>query len=593
MRINKKDLPSLLLPDLKRLALQSGAPFPTRISSKKELLVNALVQRMEMAGVTTLVLEDPTERKRPGRKTEKPQTKTPQKKEETLPPKKRAAKPKADKNETAPVPAVPVIAEADTAAPQTPPPARRGRKPQAAAPAETAEALPTNDTNETAEAQDDHAGTEPQPPETSQDTNEAKDESANASKYNTANPAVPELLDTGECGTAEGVLNIQPNGYGFLRALSKDQKDVYMSIAQIRRFNLREGDLIQGKTRPEKENERYLAMLYITSINGFPPDHTGPRKQFEDLTPIFPTQRLTVERLDRPDDLAIRLIDLISPIGFGQRGIIVSPPKAGKTTLLKKIANSVTVNHPHAHLIVLLIDERPEEVTDLQRSVKGEVLFSTFDERPENHCLIAENTIARAKRLVEHGKDVVILLDSLTRLSRAYNLTCTSSGRSLSGGLDPAALYMPKRFFGSARNIEEGGSLTILATALIDTGSRMDDIIFEEFKGTGNMELHLDRRLQERRIFPALDIYRSGTRREELLLSQEEMQAVWKLRKLLSNNQEEATESLIDMMSRTANNSDFYEKLTNWLNILEKKGYKILPQQQRNRGQNNQDRNGL
>ena len=393
-------------------------------------------------------------------------------------------------------------------------------------------------------------------------------------RYATSNPAVPEMLSAGECGEAEGILDIQPDGYGFLRALDREKKDIYISIAQIRSFHLRQGDHVVGKTRPEKEGERYLAMLYITSINGHDPETAARRKHFDDLVPIFPEERLSMERSDRPNDLAIRLIDLVAPVGMGQRGMIVSPPKAGKTTLLKNIANSISANYPDIYLIVLLVDERPEEVTDMKRSTKAEVVSSTFDERPENHCSVAEAVLERAKRMVEDGKDVVILLDSITRLARAYNLTVPPSGRSLSGGLDPGALYKPKRFFGAARNIEEGGSLTILATALIDTGSRLDDIIYEEFKGTGNMELHLDRKLQERRVFPAIDLYRSGTRKEEILLSEAEMEGIWAVRKLLAGNQEDATELLIDMISRTQSNVDFLSRLKSWLDIMEKKGFK-------------------
>ncbi len=386
------------------------------------------------------------------------------------------------------------------------------------------------------------------------------------------NPAVPNILNTGDCGTAEGILEVQSEGYGFLRALDHNQKDVYISIAQIRRFNLRNGDHIKGITRPEKkEGERYLAMLYITSINGDTPEVAAKRKSFDELTPIYPDQRLTLERLDKPDDLAIRLLDLVAPVGKGQRGLIVSPPKAGKTTILKKIASSIVANYPDVTLMVLLIDERPEEVTDMQRSIQGEVIYSTFDEQPENHCMVAEAVLDRAKRLVEHDRDVVILMDSITRLARANNQIVPTSGRLLSGGLDPGALYLPKRFFGAARNIENGGSLTILATALVDTGSRLDDIIYEEFKSTGNMELHLDRKLQERRIFPAIDFYRSGTRREEVLLSPAEMKAMWQIRKLLSGNAEDATELLIDMMTRTQNNAQFIEKLGSWLTMMESK----------------------
>ncbi|MDD3242870.1 MAG: transcription termination factor Rho [Eubacteriales bacterium] len=389
----------------------------------------------------------------------------------------------------------------------------------------------------------------------------------------TANPAVPEMLDSGACGEAEGILDIQNDGYGFLRATRKGQKDVYVSIAQIRRFNLRPGDMVQGRTRPERENERYLAMLYITSINGVSPEEAGRRKHFDTLTPIFPNERLTLERPDAPQELAIRLVDLVAPIGKGQRGLIVSPPKAGKTTLLKSIAHSIEANSPEAHLIVLLIDERPEEVTDMQRSTGADVQYSTFDEQPENHCRVAETVLERAKRMVEQGQDVVILLDSITRLARAYNLTVPPLGRSLSGGLDPGALFRPKRFFGAARNIEGAGSLTIIATALVDTGSRMDDIIYEEFKGTGNMELHLDRKLQERRVFPAIDLYRSGTRKEEMLLSPREIEGIWAARKLLAGNQDDATELLVDMLSKTATNEQFLSKLSDWIRLMEKEGY--------------------
>ena len=386
--------------------------------------------------------------------------------------------------------------------------------------------------------------------------------------------SINELIDQGECGIAEGMLDIHSDGYGFLRAFDKNQKDTYVSINQIKRFKLRQGDSVKGITRPEKENERYLAMLQITEINSLPPEESARRKYFGDLTPVFPDEKLRFARDDAPEMLAIRLIDLIAPVGKGQRGMIVSPPKAGKTTLLKNIANSIEKNNPDMHLIILLIDERPEEVTDMQRSTGGEVVYSTFDERPENHCKVAEMVLERAKRLVEQDKDVVILLDSITRLARAYNLTVPPSGRTLSGGLDPSALFKPKRFFGAARNIEYGGSLTILATALVDTGSRMDDIVYEEFKGTGNMELHLDRKLQERRVFPAIDLYKSGTRREEVLLTKEEMEAIWQVRKLLSGNQEDATELLIDMISKTATNEEFLEKLTSWLSLMEKEGYR-------------------
>ncbi|MGI6175894.1 MAG: transcription termination factor Rho [Christensenellales bacterium] len=394
--------------------------------------------------------------------------------------------------------------------------------------------------------------------------------------YNTTNPAVSEMLNTGECGDANGILEVLPDGYGFLRSDNylPGSRDVYVSIAQIRRFNLKTGDKVTGKTRPSKEGEKFLALLYITAINDEDVANMANRRSFEDLTPIYPNERLTLESPNASRDLAIRIIDLIAPIGKGQRGMIVAPPKAGKTILLKKIANGITDNYPDIHLIVLLIDERPEEVTDMQRSIKGEVIYSTFDEMPENHTRVSEMVLERAHRLVEHGKDVVILLDSITRLARAYNISIPPTGRTLSGGLDPGALHKPKRFFGSARNIEEGGSLTIIATALVETGSRMDEIIFEEFKGTGNMEVHLDRRLSEKRVFPAIEMNKSGTRREELLLSQRELEGVWALRKVLSTgNSVEATEQLIGMMIKTKTNDDFITRLREWLTIWEKQGY--------------------
>ena len=332
----------------------------------------------------------------------------------------------------------------------------------------------------------------------------------------------------------EGILDILPDGYGFLRGenyLSSD-KDVYVSMVQIRRFRLDNGDCIKGISR-FKEGEKFPSLIFVGEVNGEHPEKAMKRKRFDELTPIFPTERLKLETVS--NDYATRIIDLMSPIGKGQRGMIVAPPKVGKTTLLKKVANSISINNPEVELIVLLIDERPEEVTDMKRSIKGQVIHSTFDELPEHHVKVAEMVLERAKRIVEHGKDVVILLDSITRLTRAYNLVIPSSGRTLSGGIDPAALHKPKKFFGAARNIEFGGSLTILATALIDTGSRMDDVIFEEFKGTGNMEVHLDRKLSEKRIFPAIDINKSGTRREDLLLTKPEMETVFALRKALNN----------------------------------------------------------
>ena len=399
-------------------------------------------------------------------------------------------------------------------------------------------------------------------------------------EYGTSNPAVPGLLEGGECGDCEGVLEVLPDGYGFLRSDNylPGNKDIYVSIAQIRRFGLRTGDLVTGKTRPSKEGERFLALLYITAINGIDPDEAMKRKPFEELVPIYPNERLTLEYDDgtgaKDQNLAIRLVDLIAPIGKGQRGLIVSQPKSGKTTLLKNIANGITNNYPDVTLIVLLIDERPEEVTDMQRSIKGEVLYSTFDELPEHHTRVAEMAQERAMRLVEQGKDVVVLIDSITRLTRAYNITIPATGKTLSGGMDPGALHKPKRFFGAARNIENGGSLTIIATALIETGSRMDDIVYEEFKGTGNMEIHLDRKLSEKRIFPAIDIYKSGTRRDDLLLSPDEMDAVYIIRKMLGNgNPAEITEQLIAMLEKTENNKEFVAKIRAWNSAYEKDGF--------------------
>jgi len=359
-----------------------------------------------------------------------------------------------------------------------------------------------------------------------------------------------------------GVLEVLPDGYGFLRSDNylSGPKDVYVSPSQIRRFNLKTGDKVIGKGRIPKEGEKFQALLYVQSVNGDPPDVAAKRTPFEYLTPIYPEERISLET--GPRELSTRLIDLIAPIGKGQRGMIVSPPKAGKTILLKKIANSITANYPDIELIILLIDERPEEVTDMQRSTKAEIIYSTFDKVPEHHIKVAEMVLERAQRLVEQKKDVVILLDSITRLARAYNLTIPPTGRTLSGGLDPGALHSPKRFFGSARNIEFGGSLTIIATALIETGSRMDDVIFEEFKGTGNMELHLDRKLSEKRIFPAIDINKSGTRREELLLSQRELESIWAIRKAMSNmGTAEVTEMLINRLMQTKTNEDFVNSI--------------------------------
>lgn len=360
----------------------------------------------------------------------------------------------------------------------------------------------------------------------------------------------------------EGILQLCDDGYGFLRSENylSGIDDVYVAQAQIRRFRLKTGDMIRGIARLPRENERFKALLYVNAVNGDKPDVAIHRTAFENLTPIYPTERMHM--VNKPSDYAMRLIDIIDPIGKGQRGIIVSPPKAGKTTLLKQIAKSIETNHPDVTLLVLLIDERPEEVTDMKRSINGEVIYSTFDEEPAHHIKVSEMVLERAMRLVEHKKDVVILLDSITRLARAYNLTSTSTGRTLSGGLDPNALHKPKKFFGAARNIENGGSLTILATALIDTGSRMDDVIFEEFKGTGNMEIHLDRRMQERRIFPAIDIYKSGTRKEELLLNQHELECVWTIRRALhTQNSADVTEMLVNKLVATKTNEDFADDI--------------------------------
>lgn len=364
--------------------------------------------------------------------------------------------------------------------------------------------------------------------------------------------------ERGETGTVSGVLEVMEDGFGFVRCENylSGADDVYVAPSQIRRFRLRTGDYIDGITRPKREGERFAALIYVKMVNGCSPDTAIRRVHFENLTPIYPNERLRLET--NRHGFAMRLIDLVAPVGKGQRGMIVSPPKAGKTTVLKEISNSISTNHPECKLIILLIDERPEEVTDIIRSTKAEVIYSTFDELPEHHIKVAEMVLERAQRLVEHNKDVVILLDSITRLARAYNLTVPSSGRTLSGGLDPAALHKPKRFFGAARNIEKGGSLTILATALIDTGSRMDDVIFEEFKGTGNMEVHLDRKMSEKRIFPAIDIYKSGTRREELIMNRAELEAVWSIRKAFSSLQPaDVTERIISGLVSTADNAEF------------------------------------
>ena len=374
--------------------------------------------------------------------------------------------------------------------------------------------------------------------------------------------AVDETISNLDSGImANGILEVMPDGYGFIRCENylPGENDVYVSPSQIRKFNLKTGDIVARNTRVKTQQEKFSALLYVSSVNGYHPGVAQKRKNFEDLTPIFPNRRI---RLERPGcSVAMRIVDLVSPIGKGQRGMIVSQPKAGKTTLLKEIAKSVTKGNPDMHLIILLIDERPEEVTDIKEAIVGEnveVIYSTFDELPEHHKRVSEMVIERAKRLVEHGKDVMILLDSITRLARAYNLTVPPSGRTLSGGLDPAALHMPKRFFGAARNMREGGSLTILATALVDTGSKMDDVVFEEFKGTGNMELVLDRKLSEKRVFPAIDIVKSGTRRDDLLLEPEEQEAVEIMRKAINGMRtDEAVENILNMFARTRNNQEY------------------------------------
>ena len=397
-------------------------------------------------------------------------------------------------------------------------------------------------------------------PRTSYDTSERKNYQERT-EYTCKNPAETAQLDSGE--KANGILEVLPDGYGFIRCANylPGENDIYVSPSQIRRFNLKKGDIVQGSIRIKTQGEKFSALLYVNSINGFPPSEGQRRYNFEDMTPIFPNERL---RMERPGGtVAMRIMDLLSPIGKGQRGMIVSPPKAGKTTLLKDVAKSILKNNPSMHLIILLIDERPEEVTDIKEEIKGdnvEVIYSTFDELPEHHRRVSEMVVERARRLVEHKQEVTILLDSITRLARAYNLCVTPSGRTLSGGLDPAALHMPKRFFGAARNMREGGSLTILATALVDTGSKMDDVIYEEFKGTGNMELVLDRKLQEKRVFPAIDIQKSGTRREDLLLTKDEQEAVYNMRRALNSlKAEDAVEQILNMFSRTKNNAEFIQ----------------------------------
>lgn len=381
----------------------------------------------------------------------------------------------------------------------------------------------------------------------------------------TEKSAVLELADLDSGITAHGILEVLPDGYGFIRCENylPGENDVYVSPSQIRKFGLKTGDIVSGNTRIKTQSEKFSALLFVTKINGLPPAIAVKRRNFEDMTPIFPNERLKLE--NERSSTSMRIVDLLSPIGKGQRGMIVSPPKAGKTTLLKEVALSVLRNNPEMHLLVLLIDERPEEVTDIKETIRGknvEVIYSTFDELPEHHKRVSEMLIERAKRLVEHKKDVIILLDSITRLARAYNLVVPPSGRTLSGGLDPAALHMPKRFFGAARNMREGGSLTILATALVDTGSKMDDVIYEEFKGTGNMELVLDRRLSEKRMFPAIDIPKSGTRREDLLLTQDEQDAVYIMRRGLNGMKSDgAVDTILNLFQQTKQNSELVQKV--------------------------------
>lgn len=393
---------------------------------------------------------------------------------------------------------------------------------------------------------------------------EHREESENTKKEENKNEKTGMDISELDSGiSAQGILEVLPDGYGFIRCENylPGENDVYVSPSQIRRFGLKTGDIITGNTRVKTQSEKFSALLYLTKINGISPAEAARRRNFEDLTPVFPNERLRMEC--HGSSTAMRIVDLLSPIGKGQRGMIVSPPKAGKTTLLKEVALSVLRNNPEMHLLVLLIDERPEEVTDIKETIRGknvEVIYSTFDELPEHHKRVSEMLIERAKRLVEHKKDVIILLDSITRLARAYNLVVPPSGRTLSGGLDPAALHMPKRFFGAARNMREGGSLTILATALVDTGSKMDDVIYEEFKGTGNMELVLDRKLSEKRVFPAIDIPKSGTRREDLLLTKEEQEAVYIMRRALNGmKSEEAVDNILNLFNRTKTNEELVQ----------------------------------
>ena len=416
-------------------------------------------------------------------------------------------------------------------------------------------------------AKDNFAAKDSQQAKESQGIKDGDNQNNRNEVYDSTN--YPTELDSGV--VANGILEVMPDGYGFIRCENflPGDNDVYVAPSQIRRFGLKTGDYLIGNTRVKTQAEKFAALLFVRSINGYTPEECAKRYNFEDMTPIFPNERI---KLERPGgSIAMRIMDLISPVGKGQRGMIVSPPKAGKTTLLKDVAKSVKMNMPNTHLIILLIDERPEEVTDIKEAIAGpnvEVIYSTFDELPEHHKRVSEMVIERGRRLVEHRQDVMILIDSITRLTRAYNLTVAPSGRTLSGGLDPAALHMPKRFFGAARNMREGGSLTILATALVETGSKMDDVVYEEFKGTGNMELILDRKLQEKRVFPAIDISKSGTRREDLLLDPDELEAINIIRKALNGlKMEEAVDHIIDMFSKTRDNREFVNvvKKTKWL----------------------------
>ena len=413
------------------------------------------------------------------------------------------------------------------------------------------------------EMQEPRAGREMQEPRMNREMQEPRTARDSQEPRSDRPPMDLASLDSGI--QVSGILEVMPDGYGFIRSDNylPGENDVYVSPSQIRRFGLKTGDIISGNTRIKAQQEKFSALLYLKTINGFTPAEAAKRYNFEDMTPVFPNQRLRMERGSR--EIAMRIVDLISPIGKGQRGMIVSPPKAGKTTLLKEIAKSILLNDPDMHLIILLIDERPEEVTDIKEAIQGdnvEVIYSTFDELPEHHKRVSEMVIERAKRLVEHQKNVTILLDSITRLARAYNLTVPPSGRTLSGGLDPAALHMPKRFFGAARNMREGGSLTVLATALVDTGSKMDDVVYEEFKGTGNMELVLDRKLSERRVFPAIDIQKSGTRREDLLFDPEEQEAAYIMRKALNGmKSDEAVENILNMFLHTRDNRELVQRV--------------------------------